>query len=106
MIALIDIRDGRVCQIEAEEFPVDPRALEWVECDEAITTKHAYIDGEFVAPVVEKVDPTVEIDGELKLLDMKSIRAIREYISKQADAPSILKDKEMEAVALRVKRAK
>jgi len=45
MKALIDHRNGRVCQIEQDEdvFPVDPRGFHWVECDDTITTDHEFV---------------------------------------------------------------
>jgi len=57
--ALIDFRIGRVCQIEDEEdiFPVDPRALIWVDAINGLTTEHTYINEVFVDPVVEP-EPT------------------------------------------------
>lgn len=39
----------------------------------------------------------------LKEIDLKSIRAIREWVSKQVDAPSFLKDQEVKAIAERKK---
>ena len=107
MKALIDIRIGRVCEIHDKEFPVDPRALEWVDCDETITVQHTYVDGLFVEPFVDQVEIDKQAEGEikgaLKLIDIQSVRGIREWIIKQADAPQLLKDRELEAVATRMK---
>ncbi len=43
------IHGDRVCQIEAETFPVHSD-LVWVDCGENITTDHIYVDGNFIAP--------------------------------------------------------
>lgn len=52
MLALIDPRFNRVCQIEEESFPVaDP--LFWVECPVDCNTNWTYVDGIFVEPTME-----------------------------------------------------
>lgn len=44
MKALIDYRSGRICQLEADAdiFPVDPRALVWVDAPDGVTTDHTF----------------------------------------------------------------
>lgn len=48
-------------------------------------------------------DLVAEAKAKLAEIDLRSIRAIREYIAKQPDAPQMLKDREAEAAAERVK---
>ena len=43
------IQGTRVCQIEAEPFEVHSD-LVWVDCGDSITTRHTYVDGNFVDP--------------------------------------------------------
>jgi hypothetical protein len=47
--ALIAPQEGnRLCQVEADAFPVAP-PLHWVECaDDVSAETHDYVDGEFV----------------------------------------------------------
>ena len=49
MQALIDPRTSRVLEIVQIGFPVAP-PLTWVEAVEGVTTRHTYIDGQFVDP--------------------------------------------------------
>ena len=46
------------------------------------------------------------VKAKLKEVDLKSIRSIREWISKQVAAPKILTDYEAEAISERAKLAK
>jgi len=43
------IHGTRVCQIEDEPFEVHAD-LVWIDCDETITARHTYVDGNFVDP--------------------------------------------------------
>ena len=45
------IHGVRVCQIEkdGDVFPVSPN-MQWIDCDNTITTRHTYVDGGFVVP--------------------------------------------------------
>lgn len=59
-------------------------------------------------PPVPEPPPTPEqlaaqAKAKLADIDMRSIRAIREYLAAKPDAPQVLKDREAEAVAERVK---
>ena len=51
MKALILTGDSRVCQIEEDEniFAVHS-SMQWIDCDNTITTNHTYVDGAFVEP--------------------------------------------------------
>ena len=51
----------------------------------------------------QKERENAQIKAELSEIDIKSIRSIREYISKQADAPEYLKQYENEATEKRLK---
>ena len=42
-----------------------------------------------------------EVHEKLKQVDIKSIRGIREYIATKLDAPILLKERELAAIALR-----
>lgn len=44
-----------------------------------------------------------KVKSDLLVIDINSIRAIREYIASKADAPKIIKDRETLAAQLRVK---
>ena len=60
------------------------------------------------ADVIRNPAPTAQDDidlakQELKDLDLASIRDIREWIASQADAPQLLKDKEVLAIATRLR---
>lgn len=50
-----------------------------------------------------KEQENAQIKAELSEIDIKSIRSIREYIAKQADAPEFLKQYEAEAISKRGK---
>ncbi len=50
-----------------------------------------------------KEQENAQIKAELSEIDIKSIRSIREYISKQSDAPEYLKQYENEATEKRLK---
>ena len=52
MKALILTGDSRVCQVENDEdvFPVHS-SLQWIDCSDSVTSKHTYVDGQFVDPV-------------------------------------------------------
>ena len=50
-----------------------------------------------------KEQENAQIKAELSEIDIKSIRSIREYISKQANAPEYLKQYEIEATEKRLK---
>ena len=54
-------------------------------------------------PAIEKAKANVPIIAELALTDLKSIRAMREYIAAQTDAPAILKEYEAQAITDRAK---
>lgn len=57
-----------------------------------------------IKPVVKTTEQiNAETQAELIAIDLQSIRAIREYIASKADAPQILKDKEVAAQSARVK---
>lgn len=45
------IEGERVCEVRDRDFPV-ASPLRWVDCDDAVTTLHRYVDGGFVAPVL------------------------------------------------------
>ena len=49
------IQEGRVCQIEASEFPVAP-SLIWVDCGDDVETGWSYDGSSFSAPP----GPTIE----------------------------------------------
>lgn len=92
------VHDGRVCQIEAETFPVAP-GLMWVDCDETVTTSHTYVDGVFVAPVVPVVSHNDQIDAQIRALEASRpgyVRGIREFmlgmalIAKQQGGPDLM----------------
>ena len=51
----------------------------------------------------DKVIADAEVKQGLAKLDFQSIRALREYIASQPDAPQELKDKEPDAIAEREK---
>lgn len=61
-------------------------------------TKEEIFTVEILADIADK-----EAKEELKKIDLQSIRAIREYISKQTDCPEVLKNYETAAVAERTK---
>ena len=52
MKALILTGDSRVFQIEEDGniFPVHSN-LQWINCADTVTTRHTYVDGQFVDPV-------------------------------------------------------
>ena len=52
MKALILTGDSRVFQIEEDGniFPVHSN-LQWINCADAVTTSHTYVDGQFIDPV-------------------------------------------------------
>lgn len=56
-------------------------------------------------PIPEPPPPPKDLVAEAKAkladIDLRSIRAIREYIAAQTDAPKVLKDREAEAVQAR-----
>jgi len=49
------------------------------------------------------LDPNREVKARLAEIDRKSIRSMREWISKQPDAPQFIKDYEVAAIAERAK---
>jgi hypothetical protein len=52
MKALISPNENnRICQVEAQDFPV-AEPLFWTDCPNDCTTEWAYVDGQFVPPVV------------------------------------------------------
>ena len=52
MKALISPNENnRVCQVEAQDFPV-AEPLYWVDCPDTITTEWTYDGTTFVAPVI------------------------------------------------------
>jgi len=57
------------------------------------------------APTAEQIKSAADAAtlAELAAIDAASIRAIREYIASKADAPQILKDRELAAQAARAK---
>ena len=54
------------------------------------------------APPEPPID-VAKVQADLLALDLKSIRALREYVAAQADAPKFIKDHETKAVELRKK---
>lgn len=72
----------------------------WIE--EGNTPEPEFTQAELDAK--EIAETNAAIDAELLALDMASIRDIREYIASKPDAPQLLKDREIEAVAKRGER--
>ena len=52
---------------------------------------------------VERASQANDARLKLQAIDRGSIRAMREWVSKQADAPQVLKDREAEAIVERAK---
>uniref|UniRef100_A0A6M3XVG4 Uncharacterized protein n=1 Tax=viral metagenome TaxID=1070528 RepID=A0A6M3XVG4_9ZZZZ len=50
---------------------------------------------------VRNYDPSIEVKAKLAEIDLKSIRAIREYLAAKPDAPAYLKTYEAQAIAER-----
>lgn len=48
-------------------------------------------------------EESAKAKADMDLIDLSSIRAIREYIAAKVDAPQTLKDREAAAIAARVK---
>lgn len=61
--------------------------------------------GKFTPPAPTKEALKAAALARLEEIDAKSIRAIREYIVSKADAPALLKAREAEAAAERMKLA-
>lgn len=79
-------------------IPADPDNRDWQEYQEWLTA------GNTPLPADPEPDPAVEAaKAKLQEIDRKSIRDIREWIAKQADAPSMLKALEAQAIAERAK---
>lgn len=74
--------------------PADEATIRAI-CTAHLATDHA------AAEIVEA--KRAEVQKRLDAIDSKSIRALREWVSKQADAPQFLKDRDAEAVAERAK---
>lgn len=51
----------------------------------------------------EEQERQAQLKGQLLEIDLKSVRALREYIAAQADAPQYIKDKELAAQTTRAK---
>lgn len=102
------ILDGLIVDVAPAEFPVAP-SMAWVDCPADASPGTHVFDGAAVVVKPPKTAAEIAADEkaaalrELDLLDLKSIRAMREYIAAQPDAPQILKDREAAAAAARAK---
>lgn len=71
MQALIDPRDGRVCEIAEESFPV-AAPLIWMEAPEGADTTWVYDGSEIVPPAAAETEPpesVTALQGKLALDD-------------------------------------
>ena len=77
--------------------------------DNHVGAKPTEAECEAVLPIVQAAAKVVLDDASAKAalqeIDLKSIRAIREWVAKQPDVPQFVKDYEAEAVAERAKLA-
>ena len=88
------IFNEKVIQIEDKEFPVCPEMI-WIPCDESIKVGYSYTNGTFQSNNSEEQNRRELLD-QLKEIDLKSIRALREQ-----DIDRIT-ELENQAVALRI----
>lgn len=100
----------RIVQVEDAEFPV-AAPLFWHTVPDDTTPRDTVVDGVVVKesppppPTPEEIAAVASMLAKAKLaeIDLRSIRAIREYLAAKPDAPQVLKDREAEAVAERAK---
>lgn len=62
MRALIDPRDGRVCEVCDRDFPV-ATPLFWADASDGVTTRHRWNGSRFDAPPPREVLDDDEADG-------------------------------------------
>jgi len=105
--ALINTLDNnKIVDFHDAGFEV-AHGLQWVDCADDVTHEHLY-DGVNFAPYIKtqaelNAENKEQAVADLLLIDAGSIRALREYIASQPDAPQWLKDKDAAAVLARSK---
>lgn len=83
--------------ITGEVVQIPYTAQEQADWDAAEAAKIA------AAPALAKAQEALKAQADLAALDLKSIRAMREYIAAKPDAPAFVKQHEADALALRGK---
>ena len=100
------LKNGTPSQFSAE---TDKNHL-WIEGDGYIAKEQVYVDAynlHLYPPLTQaQLDEQFNdsVDAELYEFDLKAIRGVREWVSKQPDAPQQLKDNEVAAIAKRAMR--
>lgn len=98
---------GAVTETQVKCHSYDDRQMGMLRADlGADAVKYEALMAEVEANQKPHTQPTseqiaAEVKAKLREIDIASIRAVREYIYAQPDAPKIIKDKEAEAVAQR-----
>lgn len=101
MLALL--HGNRVVDVAETAYPV-AKPLRWIECEPDVRPDFFVWDGErIVAKPAVQVPQDDIVMARLREIDAASIRALREWVAKQPDAPQIIKDREAEAQAEREK---
>jgi hypothetical protein len=93
-----------ICSV-CQDHPLSAPYIKW---DEANTKPMPTMkECEAILPTVQAEEKTVtdaeQARKKLSEIDLKSIRSIREWVAKQADAPQFIKDFESQATIERAK---